>query len=196
MFVWRDCATGKWLVRVTAGGAAKAVNYTGSVKADAAFTSVVNFSIESLYDIVAVGTSPPAINFVMNVSNAVPGWFQLYAADHCLRLHQPEQADESNGAGGSHHDPGDPAFPAGYARLPAHRPDCQRQDTGHRRYVFDTALTVKLIAAGSWCLAGGGNPTDVTGAGSTDTTTDELVIYWGTPGVSRWRDVEQAMQEV
>lgn len=92
MFVWRDCVTDTWFVRVTAGGAAKAVNYTGAVTAGTAFASVANFSIEPAYDVVSVGTAPPAIDFVMNVFNASQDGFDFTlpnAAVACISLNSP-----------------------------------------------------------------------------------------------------------
>jgi hypothetical protein len=46
-FLWKDCATGQWSLRVTAGGDAAGVAYVGRIRADTPFDSVSGVSIES-----------------------------------------------------------------------------------------------------------------------------------------------------
>ncbi len=65
-FVWRDCTTGKWTTRFTAGGSSTTLTYNGSVSADAAFTSVQRYSIEST-DVLNT-TNPAVISFTLKMN--------------------------------------------------------------------------------------------------------------------------------
>ena len=58
-FVWNDCGTNDWHVRVTAGG--QVVSYQGTLTSNQAFASLAAFSYE------ANDVLPP--NYVMNVGN-------------------------------------------------------------------------------------------------------------------------------
>jgi hypothetical protein len=59
LFVWNDCGTDDWHVRVTAGG--QSLSYQGSLTSDVGFATMTAFSYEG-NDVL-----PP--NYVMNVSN-------------------------------------------------------------------------------------------------------------------------------
>ncbi len=73
-FVWRDCTTGKWYTRFTAGGGS--LTYTGSVSADAAYLSVEPFSLESS-DILDSSTDPSIINFTLKMGTVYQDGFNF-----------------------------------------------------------------------------------------------------------------------
>lgn len=91
MFLWRNCTTGQWFARVTAGGSVATLNYAGTVTAGASFGPVVKFSIEN-NDTVNVKTSPPTITFIMKVQKTgVDGFNFMPSADAsaCVTLTSP-----------------------------------------------------------------------------------------------------------
>jgi len=57
VFMWKDCTTGNWSMRVTAGGGSK--TYTGSVVSNQPFSSVVPVSVEFTSGDVLDSTSDP-----------------------------------------------------------------------------------------------------------------------------------------
>ncbi len=82
MFVWNDCGTNDWHVRVTAGG--QTLSYQGSLTSDAGFTTMTAFSYEG-NDVL-----PP--NYVMNVGNTGQDGLDFSfeaGAGVCLTLNSP-----------------------------------------------------------------------------------------------------------
>jgi hypothetical protein len=65
-FLWRDCATGQWRLRVSAGGDSGGVFYTGRILADTFFDTAAGNDIES-HDALNIGAD--AIEFTLRVWN-------------------------------------------------------------------------------------------------------------------------------
>ena len=74
LFLWQDCVTQEWSVRVTAGGVSSV--FVGNIQADNAFTSVVPFSIESS-DVLDFTTDTSVIDFALAVGNAGQDGFEF-----------------------------------------------------------------------------------------------------------------------
>ncbi len=88
LFVWQDCATGVWSVRVTAGG--QNATFSGDISASQPFDSVTPFSIEGqdLFDL----SDPTAISYGLAVGNAGQDGFEFSipgGAKLCLDLTSP-----------------------------------------------------------------------------------------------------------
>jgi hypothetical protein len=66
VFVWKDCGTDLWHARMSAGGIQ--TQWTGNATGNAAFGSVVGFSIE-VNDILDFTTDPAVIDFTLNANN-------------------------------------------------------------------------------------------------------------------------------
>jgi hypothetical protein len=84
LFLWRDCPSGLWHIRVTAGGAS--LTYQGGMVAGAAFPSVAGFSIEAS-DLLDYTTDPLRIDYRLIVSGAAQDGIDFAApegADVCL----------------------------------------------------------------------------------------------------------------
>ncbi len=100
LIVWKDCSSGKWTVRATAGGSAATIAYTGSVQATASFATVAPYSIES-YD--TFDTSNPAlINFIMKVNTTAQDGFSFTlptGASACFSASAPGGAQALLGSG-------------------------------------------------------------------------------------------------
>ncbi len=82
LFVWNDCGTNDWHVRVTAGG--QTLSYQGSLTSDVGFTTMTAFSYEG-NDVL-----PP--NYVMNVGNTGQDGLDFSfaaGANVCLTLDSP-----------------------------------------------------------------------------------------------------------
>jgi hypothetical protein len=62
IFIWKDCGTGRWSARMTAG--AGTVTYQGSVSADQAFLNVTGFNLEAS-DTLNVTSVPSRITYRM-----------------------------------------------------------------------------------------------------------------------------------
>ena len=87
VFLWRDCDTGLWSMRATAGGSL--VTLVGSVESAAPFTSLVPFSIEP-NDVLDNTTDPAVIDFVLTTNNIGQDGFDFEtAASTCFILEQP-----------------------------------------------------------------------------------------------------------
>ena len=100
LFVWKDCTSGKWTVRATAGGSAATIAYTGSVQADAPFASVAPYSIES-FDTFNSST-PGLINFIMKVNTTAQDGFSFTLApggSACFSASAPGGAQALLGSG-------------------------------------------------------------------------------------------------
>ncbi len=88
LFVWQDCASGAWSVRVTAGG--QNAIFSGDISASQPFDSVTPFSIEGndLFDL----SDPTAIGYGLAVGNAGQDGFEFSipgGANLCLDLTSP-----------------------------------------------------------------------------------------------------------
>jgi hypothetical protein len=82
MFVWNDCGSDNWHVRVTAGG--QTLSYQGTLTSDQGFTTMTAFSYE------ANDVLPP--NYVMNVGNTGQDGLDFSfsaGAGVCLTLNSP-----------------------------------------------------------------------------------------------------------
>ncbi len=82
MFVWNDCGSDNWHVRVTAGG--QTLSYQGTLTSDQGFTAMTAFSYE------ANDVLPP--NYVMNVGNTGQDGLDFSfsaGAGVCLTLNSP-----------------------------------------------------------------------------------------------------------
>jgi hypothetical protein len=68
-FIWKNCTTGQWQVRMTAGGSATTVTYSGSIVSNLAFSQVTPFSNES-NDVLDSTTNPLQIDYQLKMVNA------------------------------------------------------------------------------------------------------------------------------
>lgn len=67
LFVYKDCATGRWSVRGTGGGKSAQTTYAGNLQTDQTYSNVTPFSIEGA-DV--VNSNATDINFVFKMSGA------------------------------------------------------------------------------------------------------------------------------
>ncbi len=89
LFLWQDCATGSWSVRVTAGGPNS--TFSGEVRATTSFTSVTPFGIEA-NDLFAFTSTPGVIEFGLIVGTAGQDGFNFSlpaGQSACLTLTAP-----------------------------------------------------------------------------------------------------------
>lgn len=91
LFVWKDCQSGDWFVRNTAGGDPAGVFFEGRVFTNQSFVSVTGFDIESS-DTLDYTTDPTVIDYLLKVWNNGEDGFQftpLSDAGTCLDLSGP-----------------------------------------------------------------------------------------------------------
>jgi len=70
LFLWRDCGSGQWTMRVTGGGSSSLLMYEGEIVADPqAFSTVTGFSLEGA-DIVDYMSDPLRIGYSLRVKNS------------------------------------------------------------------------------------------------------------------------------
>ncbi len=89
VFVWKDCGTDQWHARMTAGGVQ--TQWVGNVTANAAFISVVGFSIEA-NDVLDFTTDPAVIDFTLNANLIGQDGFEFEMSssnDACFDLTAP-----------------------------------------------------------------------------------------------------------
>ncbi len=89
IFLWKDCTTGQWSLRVTAGASGNA-QYIGSLESDQAFNSVTPFSVES-GDVLDISI-PTRINFDLRMWSPWEDGFDFSfptGAKACLDLSIP-----------------------------------------------------------------------------------------------------------
>jgi hypothetical protein len=101
VFVGKDCATGLWRVRMTAGSAN--VSYRGGVVSDEPFSSVAPFSVESS-DTLDFTTDPGQIVYILNVDASWQDGFNFslpVGAQACFDLDAPAGAVVEVGAVGT-----------------------------------------------------------------------------------------------
>jgi len=67
VFVWQNCVTGVWEVRVTGGGSNVGIAYSGTVDSVGGFSYVTPFNFEA--NDVLDNTNPDALDYVLNVWN-------------------------------------------------------------------------------------------------------------------------------
>lgn len=67
VFLWTDCTTGQWHMRVAAGGDPAGVDYIGRIRADSIFDSASGYSIEA-HDTLNLGVE--VIDYTLRVWNA------------------------------------------------------------------------------------------------------------------------------
>jgi hypothetical protein len=100
VFIWKDCNSGQWQTRVTAGGGTKGITYTGSVLSSATFSAVTPFSVESS-DILDSTTDPLKIAYQLKTYRpGIDGFDFLPAAGStlCFELDGPARATVFVGA--------------------------------------------------------------------------------------------------
>lgn len=91
LFIWKDCTTGDWFLRNTAGGDAGGAFFEGEITADSGFESVSGFSIENA-DTLDYTTDPNVIDFLLKVwNNGEDGidFKPVVEAGTCLNLTGP-----------------------------------------------------------------------------------------------------------
>ncbi|BFM05558.1 Calx-beta domain-containing protein [Halioxenophilus aromaticivorans] len=91
LFVWKDCDTGTWYVRNTAGGDSSGAFFEGQVVSADGFESIVGYSIENS-DTLDNTTDPTVIDFVLKVWNKGEDGFDfkpVAEAGTCLNLDAP-----------------------------------------------------------------------------------------------------------
>jgi hypothetical protein len=89
LFVWQDCATGRWSVRAMAGSST--ATFVGNIGASSPFTNLAGSSIEAS-DSLTSTSSPPRIAFKLKVGNGGQDGFDFTAASGagaCLTLESP-----------------------------------------------------------------------------------------------------------
>lgn len=89
MFLWKDCATGEWRMRVTAGGDGAGVFYTGRIRADSGFSSAAGYDLEG-HDTLNLGAD--LVEYTLKVwYSGVDGVDFAYPAGSsaCLELDTP-----------------------------------------------------------------------------------------------------------
>jgi hypothetical protein len=89
LFVWQDCATGRWSVRAMVGTSTG--TFVGNVSASAPFSNLAGFSIEAS-DSLTSTSNPARIAFKLNVGNGGQDGFDFNAATGagaCLTLQSP-----------------------------------------------------------------------------------------------------------
>lgn len=101
MFVWNDCDTGEWFVRVSAGGDPNGVFYQGQVTSSGGFASVSGYSLEGS-DTLDFTSDPASIDYVLKVWNNGDDGFQFVPVveeGSCLNLESPSGIPVYAGAG-------------------------------------------------------------------------------------------------
>ena len=89
IFLWRNCSTNEWFVRVPGGGVSHL--YSGRLLADANFSSVEPYSIES-GDVLDT-SDPQQITYALNTSGSFEDGFDFRfpnGANVCFLVNQPE----------------------------------------------------------------------------------------------------------
>ncbi|MEE9343435.1 MAG: Calx-beta domain-containing protein, partial [Gammaproteobacteria bacterium] len=89
-YLWKDCATSSWLVRIPGGNNNNIIRYTGSIKSSTQFVSTTPISLESgdsLDD-----TDPLSIEFDFTVSGSSEDGFNfnIPTNNFCLTLDTPQ----------------------------------------------------------------------------------------------------------
>ncbi|MGC1507012.1 Calx-beta domain-containing protein [Ketobacter sp.] len=91
LFVWRDCDTGEWYVRASAGGDPAGVFYEGQFTSDDGFTGLSGYSLEPS-DTLDNTTDPTVIEYVLKIWNNGDDGFQfkpVTEAGSCMNLESP-----------------------------------------------------------------------------------------------------------
>lgn len=94
VFMWKDCVTGDWFVRMTSGGSSSVVIYNGSIISNSPFAQVIPFSNES-NDILDSATDPLQIAYSLRMINAGVDGIDISAAAGstlCFELDAPAAA--------------------------------------------------------------------------------------------------------
>jgi len=92
VFVWKNCTTGIWSMRVTAGGGSK--TYNGSVDSSQPFSSVTPVSIEAS-DTLNYTTDPSHIVYALTTTSTYQDGFNFSfpaSADVCFNVNLPAGA--------------------------------------------------------------------------------------------------------
>ncbi|MCU7890873.1 MAG: hypothetical protein KZQ78_04340 [Candidatus Thiodiazotropha sp. (ex Ustalcina ferruginea)] len=91
LFVWKDCTSGSWHVRATAGGDPAGVRYTGAVTSNASLSLVAGVSLESS-DSLDYTSDPTRIEYLLNIWNNGEDGYQFTPVNGvptCLRPTAP-----------------------------------------------------------------------------------------------------------
>ena len=89
VFVWKNCTTGIWSMRVTAGGGSK--TYNGSVDSSQPFSTVTPVSVEA-NDTLNYTTDPSRIVFGLTTTSTYQDGFNFSfpaSADVCFNVNLP-----------------------------------------------------------------------------------------------------------
>ena len=100
IFVWKDCISGEWYVRMTSGGSSSVVIYNGSIVSNNPFSQVVPFSNES-NDVVDATTDPLQIVYSLRMINTGVDGIDVVPAvgsTLCFELDSPVSASVFVGA--------------------------------------------------------------------------------------------------
>ncbi len=92
VFVWKNCTTGIWSMRVTAGGGSQ--SYSGSVDSSQPFSTVTPVSVEAS-DTLNYTTDPSRIVFGLTTTSTYQDGFNFSfpaSADVCFNVNQPAGA--------------------------------------------------------------------------------------------------------
>ncbi len=87
VFLWKNCTTGIWSMRVTAGGGSKF--YSGSVVSSQPFSTVTPVSIET-NDTLNYTTDPRQIAYSLTTTSTYPGWIRFQFPGFCGGVLQRE----------------------------------------------------------------------------------------------------------
>ena len=69
MFVWKDCVTGDWFLRTTAGGSPSAITYVGGITSGDGFEFALGRSLES-NDVLDNATDPTVLVYSLAVASS------------------------------------------------------------------------------------------------------------------------------
>ncbi len=93
LFVWKDCGSGEWHVRATAGGASEPLTYLGAIDIDTGGTGQFSsFSKKSFESSDSIDFSSSRIDFAMTTAGAGEDGFSMSLTDGdpgCLSLSTP-----------------------------------------------------------------------------------------------------------
>lgn len=69
VFLWKDCSTGQWAMRVNGGGATNTRTYSGSIVSSTQFSQISGFSIEGS-DVLNYVSNPSVAQWTLNVTGS------------------------------------------------------------------------------------------------------------------------------
>lgn len=69
VFLWKDCSTGQWTMRVIGGGVTNTRTYSGSIVSSTSFSQISGFSIEGS-DVLDYTSNPAVAQWTLNVTGS------------------------------------------------------------------------------------------------------------------------------